>query len=69
MPALSTLQSPYRELVKFLVGLSKSHKHPGVIGPQFVGLLVVVEAVEVHLEDLVRLTEAVPSAVVATVDL
>ena len=62
------LRPTNRKFVEFFVGLSERHQHPGVVWPQLVGLLVVVEAVEVHLEDLVGLTQAVPSSVVAAID-
>ena len=59
---------PNRLFVELFVGLSERHQHPGVVGPQLVSLLVVVEAVKVHLQDLVGLTQAVPGSVVPAVD-
>ena len=55
--------------VQLLVRLSQGDQHAGVVGPQLLRLLVVVEAVERHLEHLVRLAKSVPGAVVSLADL
>ena len=59
----------YLNFLQFLVRLAESDQHPGVVRSQLLRLLVVVNAVEVHFEELVGLTETVPGSIVPLADL
>lgn len=54
--------------LQFFVRLPESYDHPAVVGLELLRLFVVVQAIEVHFEDLVRLAQTVPRSVVPTVD-
>mmetsp|Transcript_34377 Transcript_34377/g.77477 ORF Transcript_34377/g.77477 Transcript_34377/m.77477 type:complete len:319 (+) Transcript_34377:61-1017(+) len=54
--------------IQTFVALTHRAPHPRVVGTKSRRFPEVVQGVEVHLKDLVRLTEAVPRAVVAAVD-
>ena len=66
---MKNISTVFQNLVQLLVALPQGHQHPAVGGPELLGLFEVVEAVVVHLEDLVRLTQSIPGPVVPPVDL
>ena len=56
------------QLLQLHVHVGERHDEARVVGPEQEGLLVVVQAVRVRLEDLVGLAEAVPGPVVLRVE-
>ena len=59
----------YLSFVQFLKGLSQGHQHSRIIWTKLLSLLVIVKTIEMHFQDLIRLTKAVPSPIVTFVDL
>ena len=55
--------------VQLFITLAQSHQHPAVAGSQLLRLLEVVEAVVVHLQYLISLTQTIPGSVVSSVHL